>query len=310
MGTIARGVALGSARLRCGLLLLVAGLGACRSSEDALLRGDRYWADSNYVAALAEYRLAARQHEDPAVEARVAHAYALTGQLDRARRTYDELLKTESSYADQAIFDYVSLANSNLERGDRYGAARAAEAALLLRPGLALPEMALTLARHYATIGDSDRALQFYHRALATADHRTRGALLYEIASINERSGHCIEALPYFRSFSEESSSQDSVTEARWRMGTCGLERGRAALAAGKPESALELLQVTLDLGAPQNLLDEAWFHRGEALTALGRLDEAQVAYERVLELTPAGRSQLATRASRRLDEIRARPIP
>src|SRR5688500_16257680 len=57
-------------------LVLACSLAACRSSENAVLRGDRYWADSNYTAALAEYRLAARQSgSDPNVSARVAHAY-------------------------------------------------------------------------------------------------------------------------------------------------------------------------------------------------------------------------------------------
>ena len=34
----------------CSLLL------ACSSGEDALQRGDSFWADSNYTQALAEYR--------------------------------------------------------------------------------------------------------------------------------------------------------------------------------------------------------------------------------------------------------------
>ena len=93
-------------------------------------------------------------------------------------------------------------------------------------------------------------------------------------------------------------------------MGTCGLEQGRAAITGGQPDRALELLQVTLDVGAPQNLLDQAWFERGEALMALGRPAEAEAAYQRVLQLTPLGRNQLAARASRRLQEIRSQPVP
>jgi tetratricopeptide (TPR) repeat protein len=296
--------------IRKACLLLALGLSACRSSEDAMQRGDRYWADSNYVAALAEYRLAARQHGRNDAQERVAHAYIMTGQLDRARHAYDVLLKTDPAQTDQAVFDYVWLARSSLQRGDRYAAARAAEAALDLRPGLSMPDMALTLARHYATIGDAERALPFYHRALSTVEDSARAPLLYEIAALSERSGACVDAMPYFREFSETSSSQDSITEARWHMGTCGLESGRQALEGGKPEEALNLLQVTIDMGVPQNLLDQAWFERGEALMALGKRDEAQTAYERVLELTPAGRTPLSERASRRLGEIRSTPVP
>ena len=284
-------------------------LGACGNSENALTRGDRYWADSNYVAALAEYRLAARNGSTEA-EQRVAHAYIVTGQLDRARRIYDQLVKADPATEDQALFDYMWLARTSLERGDRYGAARATEAALELRPGLPIPGLALTLARHYSTVGDAERALQFYRHAVATADPETRNSLLYEIASLTERNGDCIDALPYFRSFTRYSSNTDSVTEARYRMGTCGLERGRQLREAGDPQKALELLGVTLELGAPQNLLDQAWFERGEALAAAGRLEEAAYSFERVLDFSAAGRTQLASRAARRLNEIRAGPVP
>jgi tetratricopeptide (TPR) repeat protein len=289
--------------------LLAIVTGACESGEDALGRGDRYWADSNYVAALAEYRLAARDGSSEA-ERRVAHAYAVTGQLDRARRAYDQLVKADPKTIDQALYDYMWMARTSLQRGDRYGAARAAEAALELRPDLPISELALTLARHYSTIGDADRALQFYRRAVATAAAATRNSLLYEIASLTERNGDCVDALPYFRSFTERSSNADSVTEARWRMGSCGLERGRQLREAGDAGRALELLSIPLDLGAPQNLLDQAWYERGEALMALGRRDEAAIAYERVIDLSIAGRTQLAGRAMRRLEEIRSGTVP
>lgn len=282
---------------------------ACGSSESSMLRGDRYWADSNYVAALAEYRLAARDGST-AAERRVAHAYIVTGQLDRARRAYDQLVKADPASLDQAVFDYLWLARTSLERGDRYGAARATEAALDLRPELPITGLALTLARHYATIGDAERALQFYRRAVTSAPTEARNSLLYEIASLTERNGDCVRAMPYFESFIERSADTDSVTEARWRMGTCGLEQGRQLREAGEPEKALEMLAITLDLGAPQNLLDQAWFERAEALVALNRLDEAALSYERVLDLSAAGRTQLAARARRRLDEIRAGSVP
>jgi tetratricopeptide (TPR) repeat protein len=283
-------------------LVLSCSLAACQSSENALLRGDRYWADSNYTAALAEYRLAARQSgNDAHANARVAHAYIHTGQFERGRRIYDALLKQNPRYTDQAVFDYVWLARTSMQRGDRFGTARAAEAALALRPGLDLDVLAVPLARHYAAIGDVDRALEFYNRAIGRA---STGALLFELASLTEQNGKCVDALPYFRAFVQQSASQDSATEARWRMGTCGLERGRQALAAGDAETALRLFDVTLELGSPPHLLEQTWLERGEALLVLGRAEEARAAFERVLELSPAGRTQYSTRAQRRLQEM------
>lgn len=288
-----------------GLLLICIVLGACQSSENALLSGDRYWADSNYTAALAEYRLAARQSgNDPSVNARVAHAYIMTGQMDRGRRIYETIIKQEPRYTDQAVFDFLSVARISMQRGDRFGTARAAEAALALRPGLDLDDLAVPLARHYAAVGNVDRALEFYNRALGDGAAETNTALLFELASLIEQNGKCIDALAYFRAFAEHSANRDSVAEAHSRMGTCGLARGRDALARGDPGAALSLLDVTLELGAPPYLMEQTWLERGEALLALGRPEEARAAFERVLELSPAGRTQYSTRAERRLQQL------
>ena len=291
------------------LILLAVLLGAgCRSSEDAILRGDRYWADSNYTSALAEYRLAARQSgNDPAVRLRVAHAYLATGQFERGRREYDELLEAAPGYTDQAIFDYLSLARTSMARGDRFGTARAAEAALALRSGLDLDAMAVALARHYASVGDVDRALEFYNRALGRAGSGN-SALLFELASLIEQNGKCVDAIPYFRAFIEQSRSRDSTTEARWRMGTCGLERGRQVLAEGNAARALELINVTLELGAPPHLLEQAWLERGEALLTLSRFEEARAAFERVLELAPPAGTQHSRRALLRIQQMMTVP--
>jgi tetratricopeptide (TPR) repeat protein len=287
-----------SVLMACGSLL------GCSSGEDALLRGDSFWADSNYTQALAEYRLAASQSGgDPEIRARVAHAYLMTGQFERGRREYEELVQQAPAYADQAIFDFLTIARTSMARSDRFGTARAAEAALALRPGLDLDEMAVPLARYYASIGDVDRALEFYNRAIGRGRSGDT-ALLFELASLIEQNGKCVDALPYFRVFLEQSRSRDSTTEARWRMGTCGVERGRQAMAANDPQRALQLFDVTLEVAAPPHLLEQTWLERGEALLALGRQEEALSAFERVLEFGPPGGTQWRTRAERRIQEM------
>src|SRR5262245_66131790 len=88
--------------VRGSALVVAAFISSCRSSDTAVQRGDRFWADSNFTAALAEYRLAARQSSsDPGIVARVAHAYVKTGQLDQAKEEYARLLKFAPEYSDQ-----------------------------------------------------------------------------------------------------------------------------------------------------------------------------------------------------------------
>lgn len=280
----------------------------CRSSETALGRGDRFWADSNYTAALAEYRLAARQDGgDPSTLARVAHAYAVTGQLERARETYEQLLKQDSRYADQAVFDYLTLARDALERGDRFGVARAAEAALALRPGIPLGNMATELARFHASSGDGERALEYFERALVQQPPEAVPPLLFEMATLHERQGGCADAISYYRAYLQRAAYADNANEARFRLGTCAFELGRRSRDAGNYEDALGWFEMVGRQGYPANLVDQAWFEAGEALLVLGRRDEALDAYRRAI-FASSPQSQVGPRAQRRVQEILLTP--
>jgi tetratricopeptide (TPR) repeat protein len=166
--------------------LAAAATASCSDSETPLGRGDRLWADSAYPAALAEYRLSYARNGSVEALARVAHAYAVTGQFERAREYYDELLRRAPEYVDQAVFDYLDLAERASQRSDRYGMAGAVEAALALRPGLPVEHMTTTLARYYAGTGAADRALEYFDRALAEAPPDSVPGLLYEVAQVQQ----------------------------------------------------------------------------------------------------------------------------
>ena len=268
-------------------------------------RGDRFWADGKYANALAEYRLASRQdNTKPDVLARSAHAYIMTGQLERAREEYGKLLKLAPEYADQAAFDYMLLARSAASRSDRFGLARAVEAALELKPGIDVSAWAPPLARYYAGSGDADRALEYFERALAVESPENAPRLLFEIATLHERQGDCGEATSYYRSYLQRMPYGDSANDARFRIGSCAFELGRRARADGRLEQALEYFATVIDHGSPANLLDQAWFERGETLVALARNTEALEAFRRVVELTPGRDTQISIRARRRILEL------
>jgi tetratricopeptide (TPR) repeat protein len=296
-----------NARVSAGLVLLLAAVqGGCRDAESALVRGDRMWADSNYVAAVAEYRLAyeLRAGSDD-VLVRLAHAYARTGQFERAQESYDRLLQRAPHYVDQAILDYLALSRRAQARGDRYGMARATEAALALRPGLPIGDLSLPLARYYTRAAEPDRAHDFFERALAHAPPDSVPALLFEFAQFQESRGSCAEAIELYNAFRTREPRGERADQARWGAGNCAFNLAREARQAGQPEAALRHLQLVLDLGVPQNLLDQAWFERGEALLQLERPDEALEAYVRTLEHIRPGSGQLADRARQRIDQLR-----
>ncbi len=292
--------------MRGSTLLLGLLCSACRSGESAVQRGDRFWADSNFTAALAEYRLAARQSTaDPAIAARVAHAYVSTGQLEQAKEDYGKLLKTAPEYADQAVFDFLALAQAAAARSDRFGLARAVEAAVEFRPGIEVGNWAPALARYYASSGDADRALEYFERALAVGGEDAAPRLFFEVASLHERQGACGEAMGYYRSYLMRMPYGDSANDARFRLGSCAFDLGRKARDAGDQKKAVEYFTTVTEYQAPATLLDQAWFERAESLLALGRTAEALEAFKHVLEHVPPGReTQIGIRARKRIQEL------
>jgi tetratricopeptide (TPR) repeat protein len=293
--------------MRCITLSVacIIGLAGCGDPETPLVRGDRLWADSNHVAALAEYRLSYSRRADDEVLARIAHAYAATGQFERARESYEALLERSPAHVDQAIFDYLAMARRAQERNDRYGMAGALEAASELRAGLPVDDMAAPLARYYTRAGDPDRARQFFDRALTFAPPDSVPALLFEYAQLQDAQGDCREAMELYNAYRTREPRGERADQARWSIGNCAFQLARQSQAAGDPAGALLYLQIMLNLGVPQNLLDQAWFERGEALLQLGRQEEALEAYIRTLEQVRTAGAPLAERARQRIDELR-----
>lgn len=308
----AGGARAGAARSRAftfGLLCaagLLAGVpAACSDSETPLARGDRLWADSAYTEALAEYRLSYARSGSVDALARVAHAYAVTGQFERARDAYGALLQRAPEYIDQAVFDYLDLAERARQRSDRFGMAGAVEAALSLRPGLPVEHMTTTLARYYAGTGAADRAVEYFDRALANAPPDSVPELLYELAQVQQSRGNCRSAVELFNAFRERAGEADERSaQARYAIGACSWQMAKAALPT-EPERALALLETVNQLGIPATVQAEAWFERGEILLGLGRDKEALDAYVQALQLARTPRGQLAEQARQRIDELR-----
>lgn len=294
-------------------LMLATGLSGCQDNATAIVRGDRLWADSNFTGALAEYQLAAAQRGDEEALSRLAHAYAMTGDVGEARGAYGRLIERSADYEEQAVFDYLSMARRGLRRGDVFTVASALDAALELRPGLT-PDGSTQVARFYAERDEPDRALVYYHRAMARLPADSTPPLVYEMGRLNQELGECEVATDYYRAFRGQAAGvrawRSLVSEAEWHTGSCAFELALEARDEGHVDAALDHLDRLIRLGVPENLLDQAWLERAELLFALAEYDEALAAYRQVLQRNPTRTGPLVERAQRRIDEIRFGDLP
>lgn len=297
---------------RLFLLLILPLVAACGggAEDSAVRRGDLAFAADSLEEALAEYQLALRQGDGGGeVLARVAHTFALLGRVDPAAEYYRLAAEADSRFADQGAADLMHLARQAEAGNDRFRMATAVTRAQELRPGLGIGDLALPLARHFYRNGEFGRALPHYRRVLIEADTTPR--ILIEVGQAYEETGDCRQALVFFERFRAEAPSGQRG-EADWHIGTCGYDVATDLLAGARTagggsdlEEALRMINRTIEVGQPQHLLGQAWFHRGEILAELGDCGGAMDAFAQVRVLEPGGGGALANQARERFDAIR-----
>lgn len=299
----------GHGRVLAGLLLgaLVAGTSACGDAADAsVVRGDRLLARESTEPALAEYQLALRQ-DGGSTETlrRLAHGYALAGDVDESLRHYDSLLARDSSHVWQMAADLGAVARRALESGAPEAMARALQPLLRDRPGMVPEDLRLPLARHYWREGDHALALPLYLMVLR--DSVDPGPEVhYQVGRALEELGGCERAIGHFETYLAAIGREaPDLASARWHYGSCLFEVAQRERSSGRPRAALEKLERVVELGVPQTRIERAHFLRGELLLALGEREEALAAYEDVLRLNPSRSGPLAQQAERRIREIR-----
>ncbi len=257
---------------------------------------------------MAEYQVALRQRgEQPEILLRLAHGYAHLDRLDETNDYYGRLLAIDSSYVDQAVADYLAMATRALEGDDRARFARALEQLEMLRPGAVPDELALPFGRYYYELGEYSSALPLYLAALAIETEGLDPRVDYELGRIYYELHECGQALEHFRAYLATRPSGEARRDSRWHAGQCAFELAQKDRLAGRPTEALAGFQEVIDLEAPQTLLDDAWFERGEILFSLGEFDEAVRSYQRVLDLNPSRVGRKVRQAEDRIRSIRYR---
>ncbi|MDH3733193.1 MAG: tetratricopeptide repeat protein [Gemmatimonadota bacterium] len=285
---------------------LVVPLVACEDPADrSVLLGDRLLAVGEMDAAIAEYKLAQRQHGDAEeIMLRLGHAYAVRGDVDEALAHYEALAENER-YRHQIAADLVALATDARERGASENMARSVQPLLEWGLGYVPADLLLSLARHHARDGDHTRALSLYLAVLGEEDE-PGPALFYETGRAYSSLGGCDRALPYFEQYVGMASRRAAEYDAaRFHYGNCLFVSADEDRASGRPASAIQKLEAMVALGVPRTLLADAHFLRGEMYLSIGNNESALEAYQRVLDLNPSRTGAMVREAEQRIRQIR-----
>ncbi|MDE0125664.1 MAG: tetratricopeptide repeat protein [Bryobacterales bacterium] len=181
----------------------------------------------------------------------------------------------------------IHLGNTLLRDGRPRESRRVFEGLIESNPGSAASH--LGLARAHDADGKSEAALRSYMQALDLAPEA--GAIRYALATLYNRLGRDLDASRQLKLIGEREPTEPSfddplataVLEIRTDKHTL-LERGLQLASQGSPAQAAQAFEAALGL-------DSAYVQARINLVAtygrLGLFDEAQVHYERALELAP-----------------------
>jgi len=271
--------------------------------------GDRLLGAGRAEEAMAEYQVALRlRGEEPDILLRLAHGYAHLDRLDETSDYYSRLLAIDSSHADQAVADYLEMAERALERNDRARFARALEQLEIVRPGSVPEVFSLPFARYYYELGEYANALPLYLTTLAASPDSIEPRVNYELGRVYYELDECGQALAHFSTFLASRPGGELRRDAEWHAGQCAFQLAEEDRLAGRPAQALEGFDLVIALrNSPQTLRDDAWFERGEILFSMGEFDEAVRSYQRVLDLNPSRTGRKVRLAEDRIRSIRYR---
>jgi tetratricopeptide (TPR) repeat protein len=229
--------------------------------------------------------------------------------LDLAHDLYTELLDQSSGNGDLSLA-HAGLGQVAYRRGDPRTAIDHFETAIQLSGSdeAGNPDVADSLGRAYAMVGELESAIAVFERCLAAADgredqlERIRFQLLLGDALIDSGNfGRAEEVLANALAIGKDSINPNVRINLYWTQSRLHAERKDAETAARYARRALEVLRMTEDTyrtGRAHQLLAHIELDRGRAEEALGILDDGW-------PLLEASGNPLE-RAQYRLEEARA----
>jgi tetratricopeptide (TPR) repeat protein len=275
--------------------------------------GKRLGVSEDYLATGAED---AAQADSVLVEAEVA---LRLGQLEEAESGYRSAL--DGAVEDRGRADALAgLGQVAFHRGEPKEAVHSFERALALygSNGTDQPDLADSLGRAYAMVGEHESAIGIFESCLETAEREGDviammrfGVLLGNALIDSGNLGRAEEVLGRVLALSKESSSPSVLAHLYWSQSRLHAERNNPETAARYAQRALEVLRLTEDTyrtARAHQLLAHIELDRGNSQEALellqegwpllersgNRLERAQYRLEEARALAKLGRSEEA----------------
>ncbi|QYJ02688.1 helix-turn-helix domain-containing protein [Nocardioides panacisoli] len=218
------------------------------------------------------------------------------------------------AHTDEAVQLAATTASAYVERGDLHRAMRICDAALSRAEEVATPKARASAAWQASIVhshrGDLSTATRLASRALALLsegqDRRNLVRLRVQVASLRLREDPS-QAASVIADLTAVRAEQTDSSASRIERARAGMVMAHAHLVTGEPELALHLTDEAREAAGDRaaQLQVEALVIRGQALTALGRSEEASAAYrEGVTLLTGAGADRSAAQLWFELAEL------
>ncbi|PYP14509.1 MAG: hypothetical protein DMD54_13810 [Gemmatimonadetes bacterium] len=290
---------------RAGITLLLLVMSCTRSASNHEELGDRAYAASAYVDALAEYELARKANASSAgLLAKVGASAMHAEDYQLAADAYRTLAKRDRSRADEAADGLDRVARAALTANDRTALASALTGLREVAPRRPLGRYVVLAALDAVERGDTAEAVALLPVAAASAVDAARAdSLLYVYGMTLVRVRDCSTAVRVFEGVIRRQRAASVVESAREGLGLCALVAGQMALESGRPGDAEDWFRRATAPGASPDVVRAAFLGLGDVRLAQGDIAGAMDSYQQALAGGTPG-DTISQRAQEKLNKL------
>lgn len=289
------------------LVVLVAGIGACSSSDTPELLGDQAYGAGRYAEALRQYQAAAPHASGSRIWAKLGAAALHVDDLHAASDAYRRLGAEDPTRSAEAAEGLEAVARRADEAGDVGVLHQALLGIRAVAPERPSAPLALALARRTAVTGSE--AATILPAALAAApDAAVFDSLLAAYGAALQEMGACDQAAPTFRATLRRTRDPGLRQRAGAGLANCALTLGITALGAHRLEDAARWFYQASQVDSTTWTGRRALIGLGDARVGQGDILGAVIAFQQALG-SSAHPDSLGLVATERLRTLGA-PMP